>query len=137
MGIPLTGTPEELAAWWVNKQKERYQDSGFGHLAATLPESGALIGMAGIIPRHLEGEVLYEVGYSLLPAHWGKGYGTEMAQQMKAWAFQHLPVDQVISIIHKDNTASQHVARKNGLSPWKEAEFKGMPVVVYRVLREG
>ncbi|WP_421947903.1 GNAT family N-acetyltransferase [Phaeodactylibacter xiamenensis] len=135
LGMPLDGTPMELSAWWIHKQAERYRDTGFGHLAATLPSAGGLIGMAGVIPRDLDGETLYEVAYSLMPGYWGQGYGTEMAQQMKSWAFEHLPVEQVISIIHKDNLASQHVARKNGLLPWKETDYSGMPVVVYRGLR--
>ncbi|MBV6653192.1 MAG: GNAT family N-acetyltransferase [Mameliella sp.] len=135
LGIPIEGTPEDMSKRWVDLQAERYAKTGFGHLAATLPDSGAIIGMAGVIPREVEGETLYEVAYSLLPAEWGKGYGTEMAKHMKAWAFEHLSVDQIVSIIHKDNAASQHVARKNGLTPWKETVYCDMPVIIYRGLR--
>ena len=86
LGIDLAIPKAELAEKWIMSQLERYKNSGFGHLAVELKESNEFIGMCGIIIRELEGKKEYEIAYSLKPNFWKKGYGTEMAKQMKKFA---------------------------------------------------
>lgn len=124
---------EILAEEWIRAQFKRYEEHGFGHLAVEIKESGAYIGMGGIIPRELNGKTEYEISYSLKPAFWKKGYGTEMAQQMKGFALKHIDADRFISIIEVENVDSIHVAKKNGMSALFNTEFLGMDVVVYGI----
>jgi len=137
------GSPEfkdlsdtERSAKWINRQLERMTDGTFGQLAVIEKSSGAMIGLGGLIARSddgLENEI--EVTYSLLLSARGKGYATELARHFKEWAFENIALDSVISIIHVDNEPSINVALKNGMSFDKKMEYMGMPVGIYRALR--
>lgn len=124
---------EVLAENWVLAQLDRYEKQGLGHLAVEVKESGEFIGMGGILPRELNGKKEYEVSYSLKPRFWKKGYGTEMAKQMKAFGLKNIDTDRLISIIEIENEDSIHVAKKNGMSALFNTEFLGMKVVVYGI----
>ncbi len=57
----------------------------------------------------------WELGYALLPEHWGKGYACEAAEAVLNWAFSELKVHKVIAIINAENTRSVALARKIGM----------------------
>ncbi|WP_449466641.1 GNAT family N-acetyltransferase [Stenotrophomonas humi] len=57
-----------------------------------------------------------EVGWSIAPEFWGRGYAPEAAQATIDWAFDTLGWTEVIHTIAPDNTNSQGVARKLGSS---------------------
>jgi [ribosomal protein S5]-alanine N-acetyltransferase len=56
-----------------------------------------------------------EIGYVIFPAARGRGYATEAAAALIAWAFSRPGVERVTAQIAPDNTASLRVARKLGL----------------------
>ena len=127
---------EILANDWIRAQFDRYEKEGLGHLAVEIKETGEFIGMGGILPRELDGKKEYEISYSLKPAFWKKGYGTEMATQMKCFGQKNIDSGRFISIIEIENVDSIHVAKKNGMSALFNTEFLGMNVVVYGVANE-
>ena len=131
MGLDLSRGKQALAHEWILKQLERYETQGLGHLAIIEKASGAFIGMAGILPREVDEKPFHEVAYSLKPAFWGKGYGTESASQMKAFGLNNNIDKQFVSIIDKRNHASIHVAEKNGMTALFETHYLGMDVAVY------
>ncbi len=131
LGIDVTKDYLKLATEWISKQLERYQTDGFGHLAVIEKSSGAFIGMGGILVRELDGEKVFEIAYSLKPAYWNQGFGTEIASQIKKFGKQNQIADSFISIIHKENSASMYVARKNGMRILRETNFMGMDVFVF------
>jgi RimJ/RimL family protein N-acetyltransferase len=131
LGIDVNKDYHTLATEWISKQLERYQADGFGHLAVIEKSSGAFIGMGGILVRELEGEKVFEIAYSLKLAIWNQGYGTEIAQQLKQFGIENQIATNFISIIHKENEASIHVARKNGMKILRETNFMGMEVFVF------
>jgi len=134
LGIDPTGkSKNELSQVWIQKQLDRYEAFGLGHLAAFAKENNELTGVAGILPKTIEGAIMYEVAYSLLPEHWGKGYATEMAQQMKHFGFSHLKLESMISIIHIENYDSAKVAIKNGMTIWKNTTYMDMDVQIYKI----
>ena len=57
-----------------------------------------------------------EVGWSIVRAHWGKGYAPEAATAAIDWAFDRLGWDEVIHTIAPDNHNSKAVAAKLGSS---------------------
>lgn len=77
--------------------------------------SGALIGYCGLLVQTVDGLAELEIGYSLLPAYWGRGYVTEAALTCKAFANAHHLAQSVISIISLTNVASQQVALNLGM----------------------
>lgn len=133
VGIDMTQKPEALAREWVEMQLKRYTEQGLGHLAAEIKETGEFIGVGGILPRELEGKSEYEIAYSLLPSCWGKGYGTELARQMKHYGARNIKAERWVSIIDKENIASINVAIKNGMKVLFETHYLGMEVAVYGV----
>ncbi len=133
LGIDLSNPKETLAKNWILKQLDRYSNQGFGHLAVEIKATNEFIGMGGILPRELHGRKEYEIAYSLLPKFWKQGFGTEIAQTMRDFGFQHIETDRFISIIDKENLASIHVAKKNGMQILFETEFLGMSVYVFGI----
>ena len=131
LGIDLSKTKDELAEGWINKQLERYETQGLGHLAVIEKDSGEFIGMGGILPRELDEKEVFEIAYSLKPKFWRKGYGTEIAKQMKIFGNENRIAKQFISIIDKNNLESINVAKKNKMEILYEMEYLGMNVFIY------
>lgn len=61
-----------------------------------------------------DGEV--EVGYILKQSAWGQGYATEACKRMLRFAFEETALAEVVACTDPENTASQNVLRKCGLS---------------------
>lgn len=131
VGADASKTKEELAETAVNRQLERYENDGLGLLAVIEKNSGIFIGLGGIILREIEGKPEFEISYSLKPPFWKKGYGTEIATQMKSFGQKHGVSKHFISIIDKENRDSRNVASKNGMDIIKEITFMGMNVFIY------
>lgn len=113
-----------------------YRTHGFGLWAAVRKEDGAAMGRIGLLSQEVDGVREVEVAYTLGPAFWGHGYAVEAARACRDWAFRRLGVPHVISLILPDNERSIRVAERNGMTLWKEADFRGFHVRVYRITRE-
>ena len=101
---------------WLDRQRSRYQQWGFGLWAVILKENGKMIGQCGLtIQPWKESEVL-EIGYLLNRIYWHKGYAAEAAVACKKYAFDTLKAEEVCSIIRDTNTASQSVAVRTGMT---------------------
>ena len=133
MGMDLSKDHASLAEGWITSQFDRYEKEGLGHLAVIEKSSGALVGLSGILIREIMDRTEYEIAYSLIPAYWRKGFGTEMAQQMKKFGMAAEVSDRFISIIHKDNVGSMKVAEKNGMNVFYKTHYLGMDVLVYGI----
>lgn len=131
LGLDLTKSKDLLAEEWIKFQLKRYQDDELGLLIAETKSSGEVIGMVGIIPRELNGALYDEIAYSIMPSHWGNGFATELAEQIKWFGERYKINDQFISIIHKDNHESLNVAKKLGMTEKEITTFRGMPVIIY------
>ena len=101
---------ERMAMW----AKYSAENPGLGAFAAISKESGQPVG--NCIVRHLDwqpGNDL-EIGYGLLPEHWGRGLATEIAQAISDYALTRFEVPRVLAVTDPDNTASQRVLEKCG-----------------------
>jgi ribosomal-protein-alanine N-acetyltransferase len=87
----------------------------YGRMAAMEKRSGAFVGSFAIIP--LEKTVHMQLGYSLLPNHWGKGYATELVKGGLDYIFTHTTLDEIFAVTESSNKASQHVLLKTGFNP--------------------
>lgn len=100
---------------WLDRQRRRYREDGFGLWAVFLKQTGEMIGQAGLtLQPHREERVL-EVGYLLKKRFWHHGYAREAARACQDYAFGTLGRDRVYSVIKADNLASQRVAAANGM----------------------
>ncbi len=105
-------TNEEVQQW-LDRQRERYTDDGFGLWAVILKETNQMIGQCGLSMQDANGKQVLEIGYLFNRAYWHKGYASEAAIACKEYAFTKLNADEVFSIIRDTNTASQNVALRN------------------------
>lgn len=90
-----------------------------GNWAVELRETGEFIGRAG---THLPIRVGWpglEIGWTLHPDHWGRGYATEAGRAAIDWAFANHDVNELVSVILPENTPSQQVAQRLGFT-WRE-----------------
>lgn len=107
---------DEEARRWLENQKRRYREDGFGLWAVLLKETGEMIGQCGLTWQYVGENSVLEIGYLFKKDFWHKGYATEAATVCKQYAFEVLDIDEVYSIIRDTNIASQAVAKRNGMT---------------------
>jgi len=135
---------------WIERNRQRYRDDGVGLWAMELKKSHdsevqgsdaqvsefhKIIGDCGITRQQVEGEYLYEIGYHLRRDFWGQGLATEAAIACRDWAFAHLKTERLISLIRPENLPSRRVAERNGMTIWKEVNWRGLQHCVYAIER--
>ncbi len=129
-------TPEEFAQFFIDRALARYEAGEYGLQALISKDTGEFIGQCGLIKQHVNGIDEVEVGYHLLPRHWGKGYATEAARLFRDYGFEHNVADSIISIIDPQNFPSKKVALRNGMTlvatdmPFRDAEYN-----IFRITR--
>ncbi|HTJ49534.1 MAG TPA: GNAT family N-acetyltransferase [Cyclobacteriaceae bacterium] len=133
-GVKLS--PEEGCKLWLNKTFERYANNKGGMNVLIDKSSGSFIGQCGLLVQTVDDLEELEVGYSILPAYWNKGYATEAARMCMHYAFTNNFRDSIISIIHENNVESEKVALKNNLILEKRTTYKDNPVKIYRIKKE-
>ncbi|MDG5491912.1 GNAT family N-acetyltransferase [Psychroserpens sp. SPM9] len=125
LGMPEGLTQVEQCEFWFDKVFHRYENKLGGMNALIDKHSGAFIGQCGLLIQTVEDEERLEIGYSILPEYWGKGYAQEAAIHCKEFCFKHKLYDNLISMMHVDNIGSEIVAIKNGMTFEKQVdEFK-------------
>ncbi|MEM9143932.1 MAG: GNAT family N-acetyltransferase [Bacteroidota bacterium] len=130
-GLPKN--PEVACQEQFNRTFERYEKGLGGMNALILADTGKLIGLCGLLIQEVDNQKELEIGYSLLPKYWKKGYATEAAIHCRNYAFKHHQADSLISIIHIDNLPSQKVALNIGMYLDKTTRYKDNPVDIYRI----
>jgi RimJ/RimL family protein N-acetyltransferase len=107
---------------------------GYGLWAVDDRERGELVGRIGILnPPGWPGP---EIAYTIGKRWWGRGLATEGARAARDWAFDNLDVDELISLIDPENTASIAVAARLGEALKGEFDLWGNRVLVYAIGRE-
>ncbi len=110
-----------------------WQLRGYGFWAMEEKATQQLVGRCGFFnppdwPR-------FEVGWTLHPQHWRKGFATEAANAALKYAFTAMRRDAVSSIIHPDNAASIQVATRIGERLAGEADLFGKRVLIYEITK--
>lgn len=91
-----------------------WQIRGYGFFSVEEKASGEWVGRVG--PWYPEGWPAPEIGWTIAPEHWGKGYATEAARASLDYVFSTLGWPRVIHVILKGNDRSIAVAEKIGSS---------------------
>ena len=106
---------DEEVQEWLDRQRKRYEDYGFGLWLVVLKDTDEVIGQCGLTMQECNGKKVLEIGYLFQKAYWHKGYATEAAVACKKYAFETLNAKEVFSIIRDNNIPSQKVAKRNGM----------------------
>ena len=97
---------------------ESYRRFGFGLYLASLRDSGAPIGICGLVKRETLPDA--DVGFAFLSRHWSKGYAAEAAAAVLDHGRNTLGIQRIVAITAPDNYGSIAVLEKIGL------RFEGM-----------
>ena len=114
------GPMESLAASraWIERFSARWAAIGLGYWTARLRATGAVIGVGGAERRPR----FWNLYYLLHRDYWGCGYATELAGAARREAVAADPDVPVVAWVHRDNAASQAVARHLGLADYGQLE---------------
>lgn len=116
---------------WLGIRRE----SGLGFYIFST-STGAVVGHAGLFPSRTDPADV-ELGYALIPEHWGQGYATEMSLALLESAFWEPAIERIAAVTRHDNTRSRRVLAKAGLV--HERAFSGedgAPLVRYVIPRQ-
>lgn len=130
-GLPLD--PIKACHQQFDRIFERYEQNLGGMNALIHKETNKLIGLCGLLIQKVDGQEEMEIGYSILPKFWRKGYAIEAAITCRQFAVRNQYAESLISIIHVDNIPSQKVALRNGMHLDKTTIYKDNPVHIFRV----
>ncbi len=128
--------PEEECKKWFARQEERYLRDEGGMNTLIEKNTDKLIGYAGLLVQMVDDQSELEIGYSLLPEFWHKGYATEAARKCLDFAFENNFAESLISIISLSNTPSAKIATKNGMKIEKRTTYKENVVNIFRIDKE-
>lgn len=103
----------------LRRLQEHFSQHGFTFWALRRRQDGRFIGMTGL--AHVGFQAAFtpavEIGWRLLPDHWGQGYAQEAARAALDCAFGRLALERVVSFTATVNTPSQRVMQALGMRP--------------------
>ena len=92
---------------------DMYNRLGFGLYLTELKESGAPIGICGLIKR--DGLEDVDIGFAFLPSFRAKGYAYESAAAVMSYGKTVLGLNRIVAITSPDNYASGRLLEKLGM----------------------
>jgi ribosomal-protein-alanine N-acetyltransferase len=98
----------EAAAAYEDPSQTRF------YLSATRPDE-RIVGL-GQVTVHSRTWRCAEIGYTVHPEHWGRGYGTQIARLAVDFAFGELGMHRVEATCDPRNTASVRILRRIGMT---------------------
>ena len=118
IGDKQVRTNEDAVVYIQNGPMLSYQHFGFGLYQVRLRETAEPIGMCGLLKRDALPDP--DIGFAFLPRFHSKGYATEAASAVLAFARESLELKRVLAITLPENNGSIRVLEKIGLG------FEGM-----------
>ena len=110
---------------WSEANRVRYERDGFGLWAMVLKVGGELVGDCGLTVQTVDGEDLVEIGWHVRRDLQRLGLATEAGLACREHGFEELGRAQLISLVRPENVASCRVAKKVGMTVWKETRRGG------------
>lgn len=113
LNIPHPYERHHAEAWIAGHpgQLDRHEAVSY---AVTLREDARLVGAVGLILDRDHDNA--ELGYWIGKSYWGRGYATEAARAVVAWAFEALDLHRIHASHFPRNPASGRILRKLGMT---------------------
>ncbi|HYX83840.1 MAG TPA: GNAT family N-acetyltransferase [Gaiellales bacterium] len=115
--------------WWIEHERRH----GFTKWKVVERDGGAPVGRAGLELLPEMGAA--ELGFTFARQVWGRGYATEVAHALVAWAWASTALAEILGIAHVGNAASRRVLEKLGMRERERRPYHGMPFVFYALPR--
>ena len=107
-------------------------DPGAGQMFAVVPEDGQRVGIIGYWERTWHDEVVYEAGWSVVPAFHGRGIATSAAKAVAGRARAQQRHEHLHAFPAVDHLASNAICRKAGFILSGETDFEYPPGTIMR-----
>ena len=134
LGMDPNLSEKEMCEIWFEKTFDRYENDSGVMNALIDKKSNLLVGQCGLLMQSIQNVDRLEIGYSILPEYWYKGYATESAIKCKNYAFENNLSDSLISMVHVENIGSEKVALKNGMIFEQKIDaYQGSPMNIFRI----
>lgn len=103
-----------------------YEQDDFGFGAVELKETGEPIAFLGLsrvtdLSPPLNGTV--EIGWRMVPEHWGRGYVTEAARAWVKYGFESLRLGEIVAFAVPQNAPSIAVMKRLGMTADPSRDF--------------
>jgi RimJ/RimL family protein N-acetyltransferase len=126
--LRMRGEVGRFDAWagmaaWLGQWELR----GTGQWALEEKSSGVLVGRAGTHRPERHDWPGTEIGWTLHPEQWGKGFATEAGARARDYAFDVMGLDEVFSCILPSNTRSAAVAERLGFEILEQRAMSVLP----------
>jgi RimJ/RimL family protein N-acetyltransferase len=106
---------------------------GFGLWIARDAATNEFAGRGGLQHTVVGGRPEIEVAYGFLPAFWGRGLASELAEASVRAGFEELRLADLVCFTLTTNRASQRVMEKAGFVFEGNVEHANLPHVLYRL----
>lgn len=100
-----------------------YERFGFGLFLAELKDTGAPIGMCGLLKRDTLDDP--DIGFAFLPAFWGRGFARESASAVMALGKDTFGLKRLLAVTNPDNDRSIRVLEDLGLAYERMVKLSG------------
>lgn len=122
---------------WIERNRRRYAEDGFGLWAVCLKTTGEMIGDCGLTLQTIDGQVLPEIGYHIRKDQQRRGYAREAAAAVRDWAFANTPYQALYSYCKHTNAPSYRTAEAIGMRFLKTYPDPANEVTHVSVLTKG
>ena len=137
LGMDPNISEKEMCEIWFEKTFNRYENDLGAMNVLIDKKTNLLVGQCGLLIQSIQNVARLEIGYSILPKYWFKGYASEAAIKCKNYAFENNLSDSLISMVHVENIGSEKVALKNGMILEQRIDsYEGAPMNIFRIDRK-
>lgn len=119
---------DDAKEYLENGPIKSYKENGYGLWLVQLKDTGAPIGMCGLINRDTLTDV--DIGFALLPKYYNLGYAYEIAEATLKHGKNTLNLKKIVAITDPVNKSSIKLLEKIGLQFEKNLELSGCDKVL-------
>ncbi len=122
-------TPEQARADFECVLQDNQLHPRLGHFRVADPHTGAYLGLAKLAVASADADEA-ELGYMLLPEHWGQGWGSLIAAKLVHEARGIPTLRRLVAIIDPKHQASRRILVKQGFVTTSVTELEGLPAEI-------
>lgn len=121
---------------WVQSNLDHEKQHGFSLFSVVLKDNGEVIGDCGLETDEIDGQIIVGIGFDFRRSYWGRGYATEAALAVLEYGFTRFGFKSISGWIDPENTPSQCVAERIGMTVEKYVMRGGKKYALYSIRRE-
>lgn len=116
---------------WMKLVSSEWKSSKIGFCSVVDKATNDTIGWCGLWLLKETNEI--EIGYAIAKCSRKKGFAFEAALVLLEYGFVQLGLEEIVAVAYPENTASQNVMKKLGMSYDYTGEFYGRNLVHYSI----